>query len=300
MNRREILKGLSIIPFGLLADSAFLNLFGKDKSGQVNDSFSEKTISIFNSIIKSANDNNWHKLPIGKLIGNVALKFIETPYVAGTLDYDMTEACRINLEGLDCVTFFENSLCLARIIKKKKTTFNDLISEVTLTRYRSGVLNGYTSRLHYTSEWISDNVKKGVVEDISRKTGGMDFPVNVFFMSQNPHFYKQLKGEAALVSDIKKIEKQINQEHYYYTPKKLAVSNQKRLLTGDIIAISTSKKGLDYSHTGLIFFDEDKQPHFLNASSKKKKVVMGPPLAEYLQSVESDTGYSVARPLEPN
>jgi len=299
MNRRDILKSLSIIPFGILLDSAYFNLFGKDKSVTNKDVFTKNTIDIFNSIIRTATENNWSELPIGKLIGNIALKFIDTPYVGGTLDTAVNEACRINLEGLDCVTFFENSLCLARIIKKKKTTFDDLIKEVTYTRYRSGDLKGYSSRLHYTSEWIFDNERKGVIEDVSRKTGGIDFPINVYFMSQNPQFYKQLKFEPELASEIKKIEMQINEGHYFYIPKSKAASNERRLLTGDIIAITTSKKGLDYSHTGLIFVDEDKKPHFLHASSKKKKVIKGQPISEYLQTVDSDTGFSVARPLEP-
>lgn len=67
----------------------------------------------------------------------------------------------MNLTGLDCVTFFENVLDMARIFRQGKYEFDDLLAAVTHTRYRGGKLDGYLSRLHYTADWIHDNVAKG-------------------------------------------------------------------------------------------------------------------------------------------
>ncbi|UCC41535.1 MAG: DUF1460 domain-containing protein, partial [Candidatus Aminicenantes bacterium] len=73
-------------------------------------------------------------------MGNIGKLLIGTKYVGGTLEGEGPEICRIDLTGLDCVTFFENVLCIARIIKKRKTTFDDFKAEVTYTRYRGGML----------------------------------------------------------------------------------------------------------------------------------------------------------------
>ncbi|KAA6304419.1 hypothetical protein EZS27_043932, partial [termite gut metagenome] len=34
-------------------------------------------------------------------------------------------------------------------------------------RYRDGRMEGYTSRLHYVSDWINDNIRKGLIEDVT-------------------------------------------------------------------------------------------------------------------------------------
>ncbi len=71
-----------------------------------------------------------------------------------SLEKDGDEQLVINLTGLDCTTFLENSLALARCIKKGTTSFEDYLEELQFIRYRDGVIDGYTSRLHYFSDWI--------------------------------------------------------------------------------------------------------------------------------------------------
>lgn len=251
---------------------------------------------IFNRIIEKANKDNWKIKPIGELIIEIAKEFIDTPYVANTLEGEI-EICRINFQGLDCVTFFENSLCIARIIKKGFSTFDKLIEEVTFTRYRDGIINDYTSRLHYTSEWILDNVKKGVVDDITKKLGGKNIRFNLSFMSENPHFYKSLKDNPHFISIIKKIEQEIKKFEFYYIPTSNVIQIEKKLLNGDIIAIVTGKKGLDYSHIGLAYKEQNKA-HLLHASSKFGRVLIDTQISDYLKNTKNSIGISVLRPLE--
>lgn len=94
--------------------------------------------------------------PIGDVIAEVGKSFIDTDYVAGTLDKNMSESLVIDLTGLDCVTFVENCLTFARCIKLDKTTFDDYKSELKKIRYRDGLIDGYSSRLHYFCDWIWD------------------------------------------------------------------------------------------------------------------------------------------------
>ncbi len=258
----------------------------------------DKTREIFFRIIQRTLKEEWASLPINECMGKIATLFIGTDYVGGTLEGKGPEICRVDLTGLDCVTFFENVLCLARILKKKNTSFGDFLEELTFTRYRKGILTDYTSRLHYTSDWIQDNEEKRVVKNVTKELGGEELSVRVSFMSENPGYYPALREFPEFIETITEIEKEINKRKHWYLPRKKIKSVHKRLQTGDIIAVTTSKEGLDYSHTGLVFRDEKNKIRFLHASSAKKKVLLDVQLHKYIKSVNTHTGITVARPLE--
>lgn len=142
---------------------------------------------IFDDIISKV--SQYAHIPIRELMLEIARLFEGTPYIANTLEGPGDEICRINFEGLDCVTFYELVLCIARIIKKGKINIIDLVDEVVFVRYRGGVIDGYESRLHYTSDWIYDNVKKNIITNVTKSLGGIEFNTNVYFMSSNSDKY---------------------------------------------------------------------------------------------------------------
>jgi len=282
MNRRELLGTLitaAVLPYGRLWAA-------------------DNTKSRLQRIVQKANEQNWVDLPIGDLIVRIGKELQGTPYVANTLEGAGQEKCRIDLDGLDCVTFFEVSLCIARMLKLGGNSLEELREEVTYTRYRGGVLSGYESRLHYTSEWISDNVTKGVVMDLTQELGGEPLDINVHFMSRNPQFYDKLKSDKALTTQIAKLEQTVNRIPRWFVPKERIEDIEARLRSGDIIAIATSKEGLDYAHTGMILRSEG-EAKFFHASTAKKKVIVDVSVSEYVKSVTSHTGITVVRPLEP-
>ncbi len=252
---------------------------------------------IYSQALRRSRTDGWNKLSMGPLMGHIGELFLGTPYVGGTLEGDGPEICRVDLTGLDCVTFFENVLDISRVIKKGKSSWDDLVNEITFTRYRNGTLGDYTSRLHYTSEWMEDNVKKNVVRDISKEIDGDLFPIRVNFMSQNPRYYRPLKEDSILVSRMAEIERTLGTTTRYLIPKERIESVETKLQTGDIIAIATSKSGLDYAHTGLIIRDGD-TARIMHASSQKKKVILDGRISDYVNGVKSHTGISVVRPLE--
>ncbi|MGE5479359.1 MAG: N-acetylmuramoyl-L-alanine amidase-like domain-containing protein [Chloroflexota bacterium] len=257
----------------------------------------ETTRDVYERIVRKASEENWNALDVHQIISKFASELIGTPYVGGTLEV-IPEACTVDLTGLDCVTLFETSLDAARCFRRQAWSFKDLLAEVEFTRYRGGVQRGYASRLHYTSDWIAEGIVKGVVADRTKSLGGKPFRVSVGFMSENYKLYKQLAGgEDALRREIESAENRLNGMDLYYIPTSKISKIEDKLHSGDIIAIRTSKKGLDYSHTGLVYRDESGGARFLHASSKKKQVTLDVGLAEYVAGTKSNLGITVLCPV---
>ena len=300
MNRRDFLYAAFLFWTPILLRRRPV-VFYPEKPGknwQVDSGEEERNRDIFTRIIRRARDEGWASSPMGECIGKIAEFFIGTDYVGETLEAKGPEICRVDLTGLDCVTLYENALCLARVLKKGESSYADFIAELTFTRYRKGILTDYTSRLHYTSDWIYDNERKKIVKNITRDLGGEEFAVRVSFMSENPGFYSALREFPEFIGKIAEIEKEINRRKHWIIPAEKIKEMQGLLQTGDIIAIATEKEGLDYSHTGLAFRDKKRKIRLLHASSEKKKVLLDTELVTYIQSGKTHSGITVARPLE--
>lgn len=253
---------------------------------------------IFTQTMRRVSAEKWNRLPIGDIMGKIGALLIGTPYIGGTLEGPGPEVCRVDLTGLDCVTFFENVLAMARCAKLGTPTWDAFVKQVTQTRYRDGRLAGYTSRLHYTSEWIENNVVKGVIQDVTQDIGGDVFPVRVSFMSEHPQYYPALKADTSLVSVMAAIERRLATSTRYIVPRERIVDIEHQLQTGDIVAIATSKAGLDYAHTGMIVREDDRA-RFMHASLTQKKVILDGRLSDYVASVKTHLGVSILRPLTP-
>ena len=232
---------------------------------------------------------------------HAALFFLNTPYVANTLDTLDKEDLIINFREMDCMTFVENCLTLSRMLRYPNPDMDCFERELRLIRYRNGILNDYTSRLHYTSDWIFDNVKKGIVEDITYALGGQKFKPNVSFMSENYMKYKHLKDNPEAVKEIEAIEREINNRgSYYFLPKQEIGAHQSLIKSGDIICFTTSVPGLDISHFGIAYRYKG-QLTFIHASSTAKKVIINPEsLVDYCNKINSNTGITVLRPSSYN
>ncbi|RMG22151.1 MAG: DUF1460 domain-containing protein [Bacteroidetes bacterium] len=238
--------------------------------------------------------------PIHELALEVGTHFLGTPYQAHTLETEGEEQLVIELEGLDCTTFIENVVVFSRLAKLGHTSFEAFERELERIRYRNGSRNGYSSRLHYFTEWIQNNEEKGIIRDVSKEIGGIPYqkPLNV--MSTHRDSYRQL-AEQAHYAAIVQIEQQLNQTQRprYYLPKERLQSLESGLQDGDLVAITTTIKGLDVVHTGMVKW-QDGRPHLFHASSKNKKVeISDEPLADYLMASKIRSGIIVCRLVEP-
>jgi len=240
------------------------------------------------------------KSTIDSTMVQAALFLIDTPYVAGALDRTKEEELVVNLRELDCMTLVENCLALSRTIQLSSPTYESFERELKQIRYRKGIINGYVSRLHYTTDWIYDNVDKGTFEDVTFALGGRKFKPEVHFMSENYEKYKHLANNPDAVQQIALIEQAINaRSNYYYIPKKEIALRQSLIKNGDIICFKTSVPGLDISHLGIAYWNK-RQLTFIHASSTAKKVIVNPEsLIDYCNAIRTCTGIIVLRPVNP-
>ncbi|MDR0542363.1 MAG: DUF1460 domain-containing protein [Dysgonamonadaceae bacterium] len=231
-----------------------------------------------------------------ELIVKAALALLHTPYVAHTLEGNREEALVVNLMELDCMTFVENCLALSRAAQYPKPDFKDFVRQLQSIRYRAGIIDGYTSRLHYTTDWITDNVGMGIIEDIACEWGGKRFHPNVGFMSSHPERYPALKENPQEVAAMTNIEQAINQrDAYYYIPKNEIRNKQSFIRSGDMIGFTTNIPGLDISHVAIAYWDKGRLS-FIHASTQYMKVIINPEsLIDYCKEIQTNTGIVVLR-----
>jgi len=226
----------------------------------------------------------------------VGLFFLETPYVAHTLER-AEEQLVINLREMDCTTFAEYCLAISRTIKSEHQTFDQFAAELQRIRYRDGIIDGYPSRLHYFCDWIYNNQQKGVVADLSEEIARTPYPKKINFMSTHPDSYMQLKEDTSLVSQLAVQEKEISGREMYYIPETRIAELEDKLMDGDIAGITTSIEGLAIQHV-VILIRQDGHIHLLHASSAAERVVVSDlTLEEYLINSKSATGIMLARPI---
>jgi hypothetical protein len=155
-------------------------------------------------------------------------------------------------------------------------------------------LQGYPSRLHYFSDWIHDNQKKGIVRDVTAEIGGRPLRKALTFMTTNPDRYPPLKN-AANLRRMKSVERTISKRSLCFIPKKTLRWLEDRIRDGDLIAITTNTEGLDVQHVGLAARVKNRI-HLLHASSIEGKVILSQKtLYRYLMESRARSGIMVAR-----
>mgnify|MGYP000061892553 CR=1 FL=1 len=252
--------------------------------------------ALFEEKIQLARTERLDTLPINRIIVRVGESFIGTPYTPGTLEVEGPERLVVNLRELDCVTYVENVLALARVIRSGETTFDAFLRELQRIRYRDGTLAGYPSRLHYFSEWIQNNQELGLVRDVSRQIGGQADPEVIDFMSRNADKYPAL-ADSSNLNAIRRIEARLSSRPRYFVPEDRIADVASAIEEGDIIAATSSIRGLDIAHTGFAVM-RDGQVHLMHAPLVGDSVHVSPtPLAQRILGIDGQDGIMVARPL---
>ena len=176
----------------------------------------------------------------GLLTLETARFFLETPYLVATLEKE-PERLVVNLREMDCMTLVETCVALARTMKEDQPSFEVFCSYLQQLRYRNGEIHGYADRLHYFSDWIFENERKGWVRDVTHTIGGTPYRPDVFFMSTHPENYSALRTHPERVREIRAREQAISaREHCAMIPADTVAACSGGMRDGDISILTTS------------------------------------------------------------
>jgi hypothetical protein len=205
---------------------------------------------------------------------------------------------------MDCWTFFEIALGFARMLNEPESNWTPerLLNYIELDRYRGGECTGeYLSRLHYLEDWLYDNDRRGLVEDLTRSLGGVSVRHSAREMSVGWRQYRYLAANRSLLGPLARMEANVSSRPLYQIPKSRVARIEPKLRNGDIIGIiGRERAGLhSTSHVGLAVRTKDGGLHLLHASSPRNygRVIVDSRLSEYLYRYGSNSGILVGRPL---
>jgi len=251
---------------------------------------------IFEELIRFLDKKETSAKFSGQVILEIGKFFFGAPYAAGTLETKEAEHLVVNLRQFDCFTFVENVVALVWHIKSEGKSFEAFRRLLRKIRYRKGRVEDYSARLHYFSDWVHDNQKKGIVRDITAEIGGRPLRKAMTFMTTHLALYPPLEN-AANLRRMKSAEKTMSRRCLFFIPKKTVRHLEDQILDGDLIAVTTNTEGLDAQHVGLAARVKNRI-HLLHASSTEGKVVLSQKtLYRYLMQSRGRSGIMVARIL---
>jgi len=262
---------------------------------------------VFESTVRWGASHRLDTMPVGPAMARLGATFVGATYTPGTLEVPGPERLVVNLRAFDCVTLIENVLALVRFIRHDGTSLLDdppvararYESYLRDLRYRGGVLNGYPSRLHYFSEWLTDHAARGRLRLLADELGGVPDPEPLHFMSSHPGSYRQL-ADARVLAAIVATEARLSRgPARWYLPQEQIGPRGKDIQDGDLIAATSTLAGLDVAHTGIALWREGRL-HLLHAPLVGRSVEISErPLAERIRGIATQDGIMVARIIDP-
>lgn len=244
-------------------------------------------------------------IPMGDAMVRLGQTFLGTTYTPQTLEAPGHERLVVNFRELDCVTFVETILALNRFLRshtpdvlddptRAMTGYEEILTSI---RYRSGVLDGYASRLHYFVDWIGDNERKGHLVDVTSSLGGIVEEEPIHFMSRHPDSYRQL-ADGGELSKVLEVERELSNRTRYFIPETEIATAASDIRDGDIIAATSTVEGLDVAHTGIALWI-DGVLHLMHAPLVGQDVqISEQSLSDRILRIGSQDGIVVGRPTD--
>lgn len=260
----------------------------------------------FHELCKRAQRENWAALPIGTRTATFGKALCGTPYENYTLEIDdRIESPSVNFEALDCWTFYEVSLAMARLVKNPPSTWSReaLLHYIELERYRDGRCDGtYVSRMHHLEEVFADNERRGLGRNVTSSLGGIPLRRQVKYMQTRTavRSSRYLRNDPSMVPEMAKIENRISALPVTYIPNAKVASIESKIQDGDVLAIVTNWHSTYTSHVGLAK-REGATCRFTHASSARSKgrgCLIDARISQYLREKSTNIGLIVFRPGE--
>ncbi|GAB3994992.1 DUF1460 domain-containing protein [Spirosoma daeguense] len=229
-------------------------------------------------------------------------KFLGYPYVPHTLDNQPTEQLVTNLREFDCTTYLETVLALTLAWHDVNDRQRQPVQEqtyrkyLTKLRYRDGRIDGYASRLHYFSDWLRNNERKGLIIDVTGELpGSLSVAKPISYMTSATYKYQPLR-DPAIYKQVALTEASLSQQSFSFIPTKNIRQAESQLREGDIVMLTAARPGLDMKHVGIAVRQPNGRMYLMHASSDQGEVVISPyPITDYVQLHKRLSGIRVAR-----
>lgn len=232
----------------------------------------------------------------GDLVCAIGSYFLAVPYESGILDCGRRERLVADLNRFDCFTYVETVVALARCVAAYRISGKEFRRNLQFIRYRGGVIGGYSSRLHYFTDWLADNERKKVLSNISVGLGAAACRKKINYMTTHLSAYRTLSAKDEL-EKMTVAEKNISRRVFTIIPPAKIAEVSGKIKPGDIIAFAASESGLDIAHVGFAC-RQSGYMRLLHASSKEGAVVVSrQTLPAYLKQNAKFSGIVVARVL---
>ncbi len=205
----------------------------------------------------------------------VAEALVGAPYRAEPLGGGpgLAERLAIDLTAFDCVTFVETVLALARSL-----SLDDFPRELMATRYAGGQV-AWDRRLHYFCDWLRANQRRGAIRIRTRGAGSRAIETGLSVVAGLP----------------------ARKARFHVVPKAQLERARRRLTSGSIVAFASTRAGLDFFHTGLVFTDDPGGAvagMTLIHAARSARAVVAEPLGAFLARNRM-RGLAFAAPVEP-
>lgn len=207
--------------------------------------------------------------PIGARMKSISARLLGRPYLARPLVGSLTqpEVLVTRMDGFDCVTLVETVLAVA--ISKN---LDEFLSELRNLRYLGGEVD-YRNRLHYATDWSRHQIERGLLLDMT--LGEETVPREKML-----YYVKSLKPKLAV---------------FRYFPKHNIDAVSRWLLDGDIIFFVSGRDGLDTSHMGMVF--RDNQRLMMRHATRSHHYVVEQDLMEFFRLMKM-SGFIINRPKD--
>jgi len=249
---------------------------------------------LFKKIFSLFENHRFHEFALPEKVIHIGEYFIGFPYRKAPLQREGREHLVVNLREQDCVTFVENILALLYTLASHRPSFETFKTILKRIRYREGRMERYPSRLHYFSEWIKDNERKGFIREVSKEIGGVAYRKSLHYMTDHPSLYPALRNQKNFL-EMKRVEKRIGRKSFFFIPKESLPAVEPLIQEGDLIAIVTRKEGLDIQHVGFAEKIRNRV-YLLHASEKEGRVILSKEtLYRCLMKNRESLGIRVAR-----
>ena len=204
------------------------------------------------------------------------------------------EVLAINLKQFDCVTFVESMIALSQTLRQDNPAYDIFKNYLSRVRYRNGMVD-YAARLHYFSDWLYENEKNGLIQNVTKEIGGEIFNKEVFYMSLKRDTFYGNMADPTTFNTVKSIEEAITKREKWYIPKEKVAAIESKLKEGDILGITNVTEGMDMAHTGIVTW-QNGRAYMLHASSQFHQVMITDvPLVDYLLRNKLQSGIMVGR-----